>query len=264
MDGKIALVTGGGSGLGAAVAARLAADGAVVVVNDVNGAAAEQVAAELGGKASASVFDVADAAAVDAAVDAIVAEHGRLDVLVNNAGIAPSRPEVRARGMANMAARMAGGEVVPLEATSTLTDAEWDRMIRIHLYGTFFCTRAALRHMERQRSGAVVNMASIAGLTGIPSAPDYSAAKGGIIAFTKSVAGEVAALGIRVNAVAPAYIDTPLLADFDDMLRQFVAMRTATGRLGKPEEVAEVVRFLAGDESSYCVGEVYPVTGGFS
>ena len=218
MDGKVALVTGAGSGLGAAIAARLADEGAVVVVNDVSPQAAERTAAELGGKASASPFDVADPAAVNTAVDALVATHGRIDILVNNAGIAPGRPEVHERGMANLAARMTGQPVQPLEATSTLSDADWDRMIRVHLYGTFHCTRAALRHMEPARSGVIVNMASIAGIQGLPSAADYSAAKGGIIAFTKAVAGEVAGLGIRVNAVAPAFIDTPLLVDFDETM----------------------------------------------
>ncbi|HEV7886882.1 MAG TPA: SDR family NAD(P)-dependent oxidoreductase [Acidimicrobiales bacterium] len=267
LEGRIAMVTGGGSGLGAAIAARLAADGAVVVVNDITGEAAERTAHDIrakGGQAGAAAFDVAGSAAVDQAVDAVVHEHGRLDILVNNAGIAPRRPEVRARGLANMAARMSGGEPVPVQATSTLSDEEWDRMLRIHLYGTFHCTRAALRHMEPARSGAIVNMASIAGLHGIPGGPEYSAAKGGVIAFTKSVAGEVAPLGIRVNAVAPAYIDTPLIDDFDDTVRGFLTLRTPLGRLGRPEEVAAAVRFLVGDEAGYCVGEVHTVTGGFA
>ena len=266
MDGKVALVTGAGSGLGAAIAARLAADGATVVVNDVSADAAERTAKELGGTGAASmaVFDVADAQAATAAVDAIADEHGRIDLLVNNAGIAPDRPEIRERGMANMMARMSGGEVEPLGATSTLSDADWDRMIRIHLYGTFHCTRAALRHMEAQRSGAIVNMASIAGIAGLGSAPDYSAAKGGIIAFTKAVAAEVAGVGIRVNAVAPAFIDTPLLDPFDDAMRSFLTMRTPLGRLGTAEEVAAIVHFLLSDEAGYSIGEVVTVTGGFS
>jgi len=267
MDGKVAVVTGGGSGLGAAISERLARDGATVVVADVDGQAAELVAGglgELGGGVGVSVFDVADSAAATAAIDEVVAEHGRIDVLVNNAGIAPTRVEVRDRAVANMAARMAGGEVVPIEATSTLTDAEWDRMLKVHLYGTFHCTRAALRHMEPRRSGSIVNMASIAGLTGIPTAPEYSAAKGGIVMFTKAVAAEVAPLGIRVNAVAPAYIDTPLLSDFDDMVRAMLTMRTPLGRLGRAEEVANLVAFLAGDEASYSVGEVVTITGGFA
>ena len=266
LDGRVALVTGAGSGLGAAIAERLAQDGATVVVNDLNADAAEATAARLSAQApaTAAAFDVADPAAATTAIDAIATHHGRIDILVNNAGIAPDRPEIRARGMANMAIRMGGGQPDPLEATSTLTDAEWDRMIRVHLYGTFHCTRAALRHMEPARAGAIVNMASIAGIHGLASAPDYSAAKGGIIAFTKAVAGEVAPLGIRVNAVAPAFIDTPLLADFDDTMKTFLTLRTPLGRLGRPEEVAAVVRFLVGDESSYCAGEVHTVTGGFA
>ena len=310
LTGRVALVTGAGSGLGAAIAARLAQDGATVVVNDVDAAAAETTATQLAGAAAGAqpvategtaagaqavdtegtapaaraggatgaaatpaqppaaattaVFDVSDSAATTAAIDEIVATHGRIDILVNNAGIAPDRPDIRARGMANMAARMTGAAPDPLAATSTLTDAEWDRMLKVHLYGTFHCTRAALRHMEPARAGAIVNMASIAGLQGIPSAPDYSAAKGGIISFTKAVAGEVAPLGIRVNAVAPAFIDTPLLADFDDTMKAFLTLRTPLGRLGQPEEVAAVVAFLVSDEASYCAGEVHTVTGGFA
>jgi 3-oxoacyl-[acyl-carrier protein] reductase len=262
MNGKIALVTGGGSGLGAAICARLAQDGAVVIVNDVNTDAAERTAKAL--HATTAIFDVSDARAVDRAIDAIADQHGGLDILVNNAGIAPDRPEVRQRGMANMASRMGGGPVEPTHATSSLTDEDWDRMIRVHLYGTFHCTRAALRHMEPARAGAIVNMASIAGISGLPGAPDYSAAKGGIIAFTKSVAGEVAGLGIRVNAVAPAFIDTPLLDPFDETTKAMLAFRTPLGRLGRAEEVAAAVRFLAGDEAGYSVGEVVTVTGGFA
>ena len=264
MHGRVALVTGAGSGLGAAIAGRLARDRARVVVNDIVEGPAKETAGRLdGGAAGIAVFDVADSGAVTSAIDAVVAEHGGIDILVNNAGISPMREAVREKGLANMAARMAGEPMVPTEATSTLTDEEWDRMLRVHLYGTFFCSRAALRHMEPARSGAIVNIASIAGLQGIPSAPHYSAAKGGIVAFTRSVGGEVANLGIRVNAVAPAYIDTPLLGDMDEMMKQLITFRTPAGRLGRAEEVAEMVRFLAGDEASYCHGEVLSITGGY-
>jgi 3-oxoacyl-[acyl-carrier protein] reductase len=263
MEGKIAVVTGAGSGLGEAIAKRLAADGAVVVVADINADAARRVADEIGGKAGATAFDVADPAAATSAIDAVAAEHGRIDVLVNNAGIAPDRPEIRERGLANMAVRMGGGAPEPLEATSSLTDDEWDRMLRVHLYGTFHCTRAALRHMEQQRSGAIVNMASIAGIAGLASAPDYSAAKGGIIAFTKAVAAEVAPVGIRVNAVAPAFIDTPLLDPFDETLKAMLTLRTPLGRLGRADEVAALVAFLASDAASYSAGEIVTITGGF-
>ena len=264
------LVTGAGSGLGAAIARRLAADGAWVVVNDVDGAAAGAVAASVGGEAA--VFDVADAAQVDAAVDAVVARRGRLDVVVNNAGIAPHRPEVTDRSMAALAARMSGEAPAPVRACSTLSDAAWDRMVRVHLYGTFHCTRAALRHMEdadavpsgpsgAPRRGAIVNIASIAGIQGLAGAADYSAAKGGIIAFTKAVASEVAPIGIRVNAVAPSFIDTPLLDPMSAETREMLVLRSGSGRLGHPDEVAEAVRYLAGEGSGYCFGEVLSLSG---
>ena len=262
MEGRVALVTGAGSGLGAAIAARLAADGAVVVVNDVDPAAAERTAKEVGG--DVAVFDVADSAAVDAAVDGAVERHGRLDVLVNNAGIAPNRPELYQRGMAIQLARMGGEPPEPLRSTVELSDEAFDRMVKVHLYGTFFCTRAALRHMERARSGSIVNMASVLGLLGSGGGPDYAAAKGGIIALTKSTAAEVGPIGIRVNAVAPGFIDTPLLELMDDTMRSMIALRASSGRLGRAEEVAEAVRFLAGDEGSYAFGEILTLTGGFS
>jgi 3-oxoacyl-[acyl-carrier protein] reductase len=255
-------VTGAGSGLGAAIAARLATDGAVVVVNDLDPTAAERTAKEIGGEAA--VFDVATSSAVDAAVDDVVARHGRLDVLVNNAGIAPNRPELYERGMAIQMARMSGLPAEPLHATVELSDEAWDRMIKVHLYGTFYCTRAALRHMEPARSGSIVNMASILGILGSGGGPDYAAAKAAIIGLTKSTAAEVGPLGIRVNAVAPGFIDTPLLDFMDTTMKSMIALRATSGRLGRAEEVAEVVRFLAGDEGSYAFGEIVTLTGGFS
>jgi 3-oxoacyl-[acyl-carrier protein] reductase len=261
MNGRIALVTGAGSGLGAAITRRLAADGAHLIVNDLNADAAAKVAADVGGEAAP--FDVTDSRAFTAAVDGVVERHGRIDVLVNNAGIVHDRPEVRARSMANMAARMEGREIEPVSATSTLTDEQWDLMIKTHLYGTFYGTRAALRHMEPVRSGAIVNLASIYGIVGSAGTPDYSAAKGAIVLFTKSVGREVAPLGIRVNAVAPGFIDTPLLAPMADM-RGMLEMQIPSGRLGEADEVANLVRFLAGDEASYCFGDVLTLTGGYS
>ena len=259
MTGQIALVTGAGSGLGAAIAARLAGDGATVAVNDLDATAAEKVAADVGGEAAP--FDVVDARAFEAAVDDLVARHGRIDVLVNNAGIAPNRPEVFERAIANGMARMSGGEVVPLAAVSTLTDEAWDRMIKIHLYGTFHGTRAALRHMEPARSGAIVNMASIIGIIGSAGGAEYAAAKAGIALFTKSVGAEVAPLGIRVNAVAPGFIDTPLLDPMEGPMKDMIRLRTGAGRLGTPEEVAAMVAFLSGPDASFCFGEVLTMTG---
>ena len=261
-EARIVLVTGGGSGFGAAICRRLASDGDLVVVNDLGDDAAEAVATEIGGECAP--FDVSDSAAVNVAMDAVVARHGRIDVLVNNAGIAPNRPEVSARAMANGLRLMNGEPIEALAATSTLSDEAWDRMIRVHLYGTFYCTRAALRHMEPARRGAIVNLASIAGLQSIPGAPDYSAAKGGIVTFTKSVGGEVAGLGIRVNAIAPAYFDTPLLDTMTDEQRAMLIMRHASGRMGRAEELAEMVAWLASDAASFCFGEVHTISGGYS
>ena len=177
IDGLVALVTGAGSGLGAAISRRLAADGATVVVNDLRADAAEVVAKEVDGEAAP--FDVSDSAAFDAAVDGVVARHGRIDIVVNNAGLLHDRPEVAERSMAALMTRMAGGAPEPVQALSTLSDELWDRMIKVHLYGTFHGMRAALRHMEPARAGAIVNVASIYGLRGSPSTPDYAAAKHG-------------------------------------------------------------------------------------
>jgi 3-oxoacyl-[acyl-carrier protein] reductase len=261
MDGKVALVTGAGSGLGAAIARRLATDGAYVVVNDLTEASAAPIAKEI--KSEVAVFDVTDAAAFDRAVDRIVAEHGSLDVMVNNAGILNDRPDTRERSMAEMLSRMGGAPPQPVRVLSTLTDAEFDRMIKVHVYGTFHGMRAALRHMEDARSGHIVNLASIYGLRGSPGTPEYAAAKHAIVGLTRSTAQEVAPLGIHVNAVAPGFIDTPLLAPVAGPALDFLTTQIPAGRLGQAEEVAEIVRFLAGPESSYCYGEVLTLTGGY-
>ena len=259
LEGQVAVVTGAGSGLGAAIARRLAADGAHVVVNDVDEAAAKTTAAEIDGEAAP--FDVADSAAFDGAVDGVVGEHGRLDILVNNAGIVLDRPEVFERMMAAMGAELEGRTPDPLEVLSSMTDDQFDRMMRIHVYGTFHGMRAALRHMQPARAGAIVNLASIFGLRGSPTTPAYAAAKHAIVGLTRSTGSEVASLGIRVNAVAPGFIDTPLLRPMDDFKPMLVGQIPAR-RLGRAEEVAEAVRFLAGPEASYSFGDVVQLTGG--
>lgn len=264
LDGRVVVVTGGGSGLGEACAVRLAEDGAHVVVGDIDEAAAGRVASSVGGEVA--VFDVADSAAVDAAVDRIVAHHGRIDVMINNAGIAPpSSPERTQISIANQMKRMEGRyhEQVPTDATVGLSDADWDRMIRVHLYGVFHGTRAALRHMTPARSGSVINVSSILGLRPMAGAPHYAAAKAAIIALSKSVAQEVAAFGVRVNTVCPGWIETPLLSPMDPLVLDAIRMQIPAGRMGVPHEIAEVVRFLAGPESSYCVGEVFAASGGW-
>jgi 3-oxoacyl-[acyl-carrier protein] reductase len=264
LAGQVAFVTGGGSGLGAAFVRRLAADGATVVVNDLSADAAAAVAIEVNG--DTAVFDVCDAAAFDAEVDKAVERHGRLDILINNAGIAPPPDPARtARSIENQMKRMEGkiDEMVPPDTTVDLSDADWDRMIRVHLYGAFYGTRAALRHMTPARSGAIVNISSVLGLRPLAGAVHYATAKAGIIAFTKSVGQEVAPFGVRVNAVCPGWVDTPLLAPMDPMMMAGIVMQIPRGRMATAGELAELVRFLAGPDSSYCNGDVFAASGGF-
>lgn len=264
LAGQISFVTGGGSGLGAAFVRRLAADGATVVVNDLSPDAAAIVATEVGG--DIAVFDVCDSAAFDAAVDATIERHGRLDIMINNAGIAPPPdPQRNALSIANQMLRMEGKfeQLTPPNHTVDLSDEQWDRMIRVHLYGTFHGTRAALRHMTPARRGSIVNISSVLGLRPMAGAVHYSAAKAGIIALTKSVGQEVAPFGVRVNAVCPGWVDTPLLGDIDPMIKLGLIASIPVARMAVAEELAEIVRFLAGPESSYCNGDVFPATGGF-
>jgi NAD(P)-dependent dehydrogenase (short-subunit alcohol dehydrogenase family) len=259
LQDQIAFVTGAGSGLGAAIARRLAREGAHVVVNDLNAGSAAVVAQEVHGEAAP--FDVADSAAFDAAVDSVVERHGRIDVLVNNAGIVSDRPEVFERLMAAQMAAMSGQPPEPVRCFSTLTDEEFDRMLKTHVYGTFNGMRAALRHMEGARSGAIVNLCSVYSYGGSVATPEYATAKHAIAGLTKSVGAEVAPLGIRVNAVAPGFIDTPLLLPMEDA-KPFLVARIPAGRLGHADEVAELVRYLV-CEATYSFGEILPVSGGW-
>ena len=268
LAGKVALITGAGSGLGAAFARRLARDGATIIVNDLSEDAASVTAKEVDG--TTAVFDVCDSAAFDAAIDAAVAEHGSIDIVINNAGIAPpnnaasdARFEI---SVANAMLRMEGriAEMQPVGAISSMSDSEWDRMIKVHLYGTFYGVRASLRHMEPQRGGVIVNISSILGQLPSGGAAHYSTAKAAIIALTKSAAAETAHLGIRINAVCPGFVDTPLLAPMNDMLRMAITQRLGMGRMGTTDELAELVRFLSGPESSYATGDVFTMSGGYT
>jgi len=265
LAGQVALITGAGSGMGAAFARRLAADGAHVVVTDINADSAATVAGEIGG--TALTLDVADSAAFDAAVDTTVARHGRIDVLINNAGIAPPTDPTKVEQMVlNQIARMEGriDDLVPANTTIELSDTDFDRMIKVHLYGTFHGIRAALRHMTPARSGSIVNISSVLGLRPMAGPLHYAAAKAGIIALTKSIGLEVAAFGVRVNAVCPGWVDTPLLHEMDPIVMGAIVSQIPRGRMARAEELAELVRFLAGPESSYCNGDVLASSGGVS
>jgi NAD(P)-dependent dehydrogenase (short-subunit alcohol dehydrogenase family) len=237
LEGRVAVITGGGSGIGAAAARRFAAEGARVAVLDRNGDAAEAVAAEVGGKAH--TLDVRDGDAVNDAIGKIIAAVGRIDVLVNNAGI---------------------GDLRPLH---TVDDKLWHRLIDVNLTGTFNATRAVVPHMLAGGGGTIVNNASLSGLMPTRNEAAYSAAKAGVIALTKSGALEYGPT-VRVNCVAPGHIRTPLTAVWDQMPDAFepIAEAIPLGRIGEAEEVAEVILFLASVRSSYVTGQTIVVDGG--
>ena len=270
INDKHVLVTGGTSGIGRATAAQLASRGARVTITSRTLSTAQNAADELtaatGTQVEPAEVDLASLDAVRTFAASYADRHDRLDILINNAGIAPTPdpPKVE-RGIANQMARMEGrlADMVPPDTTVDLTDADWDRMIKVHLYGTFYGTRAALRHMTPARSGSIVNISSVLGLRPMAGSLHYAAAKAGIIAVTKSTGQEVAPFGVRVNAVCPGWIDTPLLAPMDPMMMAGITMQIPRGRMGTAEELAELVRFLSGPESSYCNGDVFAASGGF-
>jgi 3-oxoacyl-[acyl-carrier protein] reductase len=268
LAGKVALVTGGGAGLGAAIARRFRAEGAALVVNDVDAARAERLAHEVGGRAFAA--DVADSATVRRMFESVREREGRLDVLVNNAGIAghESNPE-RARRFTELAAkqlqeRMSGGAIVTHnDGTLETSDEDWRRMLAVHLDGTFYCTREALRMMTAQGTGAIVNMGSIMGTAGGAGVAAYSAAKAGILGFTRAVAREAATRGIRVNAIAPGWIETDMTAPLAPV-RAMLEMQTPLGRMGTPDDVAWAAVYLASDEAGFVTGQVLSPNGGWT
>ena len=244
LSGKIALVTGANSGIGKAVALYMAEEGADVAINYiVNPSEAEEVVKEvkaLGRKAIAVQADVSSSASVKGMFAEIIDEFSTLDILVNNAGIGNLMPAVE------------------------MKDDVWNKMIAVHLYGTMNCTREALGIMLKKKSGKIINIASICGITGCLGAAHYSAAKGGIIGYTHAVAREVISQGINVNAIAPGYIDTPLLSNAgltDEMLKQLLT-QIPIGRLGKPREIASLAAYLATDDASFLVGQVISPNGG--
>ena len=264
LKGKRALVTGGGSGIGRAIATLFASEGARVAVNDVVAEAAQKTVAEIG-SGLAIPADVSDPAAVRAMFSQVSSEFGGLDILVNNAGIAETsgmdRDEIERRFMTRMSELMSPeGVKTHMDVTEQMTDEDWDHMLKVHLYGTFYCTREALLLMRE--GGSIVNMSSVVGLQGTPGIPHYAAAKAGILGFTRSVAQEVGSRGVRVNAICPGYIDTPMTEVIPDLLKTMVIARTPLGRMGTPEDVARVALFLAGDDSAFVTGQWISPGGG--
>lgn len=244
LAGKVALVTGGGQGIGRALALALAEAGADVAVADILLTAAQRVSAEieaLGRRSLAIYVDVTQPASVQAMVEACQQALGGLDILVNNAGIFPIKP------------------------VTAITEEEWDRVMAVNLKGTFLCSQAALGPMRRAGGGRIINVASVSGLVGAVGLTHYAASKAGVIGFTKALAREVAPLGITVNAIAPGIIETETTRQtFPEGALQAYQAQVPLRRLGQPEDLTGLVVFLASPAAAYITGQVYAVDGGYT
>lgn len=239
LSSQTAIVTGAATGIGEAIARRLSAAGAAVAIADIDQAGAARVAAEIGNGAFPVQVDVTDAASVRAAMDAILARTGRIDVLVNNAGI--------------------GGKAAPLWEQNF---EDWERIIRINMNSIFHCSQAVIGHMRERKYGRIVSIASIAGKEGNPNMTGYSATKAAVIGFTKSLAKEVATDGICVNAVAPAVVQTKILDQLTPAQVAYMTEKIPMRRTGKPDEIAAVVHFLSSPDCSFVTGQCYDASGG--
>lgn len=239
LSGQTAIVTGAATGIGEAIATRLASSGAAVVIVDLDLAGAERVAATIGGGAFAVRANVTRSAEVNQVVETVLARTGRIDILVNDAGIA--------------------GKAAPIWEQ---TDDDWDRNIAINLTAAFYFCRAVIPHMRERQYGRIVNIASIAGKEGNPRMVAYSASKAGVIGLTKSLGKEVATDGICVNAVAPAVVRTRILDQVTPEQIRYMTDKIPMRRTGTPEEIAAVVHFLCGPECSFVTAQCYDASGG--
>ena len=241
LQNKVALVTGGAQGIGKTISEELVQNGAHVVLGDVNLEGAQATAEAInndGGSASAVKIDVSNPAEVKQVFDSILKDKKPIDIMINNAGITRDGLMIR------------------------MKEADWDRVLNINLKGTFLCSQQAAKQMMKQKSGAIVNISSIVGVMGNFGQANYSASKAGVIGLTKTLAREVASRGIRVNAVAPGFIDTEMTRVLDESVRQKLIEQIPLAKLGLPEDVARCVAFLVSDRSSYITGQVINVNGG--
>jgi 3-oxoacyl-[acyl-carrier protein] reductase len=254
--GNVAVVTGAGSGVGRGVAQRLAAEGALVAAIDIDLDAARATIASLPGSRHLALrADVAASAEVDVAFDAVDAAHGRVDVVVCNAAV--NRTPGDGRDRKDERVRHGGHP----DHIVDMSDDGWSRMLDVNLSGVFYCCRAALRRMNRQNSGAIVCVSSIAAQSGTGPV-HYTAAKAGVIGLVRSLALEVASRGIRVNAVCPGSIDTPMMRSVPAELLDGLAARIPLRRIGRTDDIASAIAYLASDDASYVTGAVVPVNGG--
>ena len=241
LQNKVALITGGAQGIGKTISEELVQNGAHVVLGDVNLEGAQATAEAInnnGGSASAVKIDVSNPAEVKQVFDSILKDKKPIDIMINNAVITRDGLMIR------------------------MKEADWDRVLNINLKGTFLCSQQAAKQMMKQKSGAIVNIASIVGVMGNFGQANYSASKAGVIGLTKTLAREVASRGIRVNAVAPGFIDTEMTQVLDESVRQKLIEQIPLAKLGLPEDVARCVAFLVSDRSSYITGQVINVNGG--
>ena len=240
---KVALVTGGGRGIGRSIALKLAGAGATLVVNDIAETSAQNVAEEvrvMGRPSLAIAADVSSSDDVTRLVERVISDFDQIDILVNNAGIARDQLLLR------------------------MSEEDWDSVLNIDLKSVVLCTKAATRYMLKARRGRIINISSIVGLVGNPGQANYASAKAGIIGFTRTIAKEVASRGITVNAIAPGFIDTDMTKGLVDKQRQELQDRIPLGRLGTPEDVANAVTFLASEDAGYITGQVLAVDGGMT
>lgn len=241
LENKIALVTGAARGIGQAIALQLANDGADLALCDVKVEWLEETANKvkaLGRRVETYAMNVADGAAVGEAVNKVVADFSRIDVLVNNAGITRDTLLIR------------------------MSEEDWDAVLDINLKGAFLVTKAVVKFMMKQRSGAIVNIASVVGIMGNPGQANYTASKAGLIALTKTTAKELGSRNVRVNAVAPGFIRTAMTDKLAEPVKEAMLKMVPLGRLGEPEDVAKAVAFLASDAAAYVNGQTLAVCGG--